>query len=112
MSGEPMRTRRTPDRVPGFSAPASQPTGSSPTATESSASLPALDLKAGTHQLNVRVLAPLLGHYKKLVRDLEDDGFDTSLTELMHALLHAGPRTPEQARRAVRQWRRVLDPPD
>jgi hypothetical protein len=68
--------------------------------------------RGGTRQLNVRVLAPLLARYKRLVRDLDDEGFDTSITELVHALLHAGPRTPTEARRAVRDWRRALDPPE
>jgi len=114
MSGEPIRTQESAARVPGFSAPANERAGSPPdaAATDASAVWPTLNSRAGTRQINVRVLAPLLVHYKTLLRDLDDDGFETSLTELMHALLYAGPRTPDQARRAVRQWRRVLDPPD
>jgi hypothetical protein len=55
------------------------------------------------------VMAPLLARYKRLVRDLDDEGFDTTVTELVHALLESGPATPAEARALVRQWRRVLD---
>lgn len=104
-----MRTRAGSGRVPGFSEPAHRITNSSTRRVESDG---AAGPKAGTRQLNVRVLAPLSGRYKRLVRDLDDGGFETSLTKLTHALLYAGPQTPEQARRAVKHWRRALDSPD
>jgi hypothetical protein len=69
-----------------------------------------LDPRAGARQLNVRVLIPLLQHYQRLLRDLEAEGFRTSMTELTHALLHAGPATTTEARTTIRAWRRALDP--
>ncbi len=54
-------------------------------------------------------MAPLLLRYKRLLRDLDDEGFDSTLTELVHALLHEGPGTPDEARELVRRWRRTLD---
>jgi hypothetical protein len=32
------------------------------------------------------------------------------MTELTHALLHAGPDTTADARATIRAWRRALDP--
>jgi hypothetical protein len=108
---------RTPGRIPGFTgAPAAQPTApaSQPTTGEGRPSVapPAYDRRAGRHQLNVRVVAPLLDRYRRLTRDLKDEGFETSIAELLHALLHAGPSTTAEARTAVRAWRRALDPDD
>ena len=54
-------------------------------------------------------MAPLLGRYKRLLRDLDDEGFETTLTELVHALMLTGPATTDEARELVRQWRRTLD---
>ena len=89
MSDEPMRTLRSSGRVPGFAQPSASPSETTPGLTSRSPMAPAaLDPRAGTRQLNVRVLAPLLARYKRLVRDLEDEGFETSTTELVHALLH------------------------
>jgi hypothetical protein len=57
----------------------------------------------------VRLMRPLIVHYHDLVRELERDGYATSVTELVHALMHAGPRTKAQARALLRDWRRELE---
>jgi hypothetical protein len=62
---------------------------------------------AGTRQFNTRLLEPLHQRYMRLVRDLADEGYDTSMTELVHALLHEGPTTTAQARAKVRAWRQL-----
>jgi hypothetical protein len=78
-------------------------------AGDGSASVVSLTRRTPTRPLSVRVMHPLIDHYKKLVRELEDTGFDTTVTELVHALLHAGPQMPAEARLLVRDWRRHLD---
>jgi hypothetical protein len=93
-----------PIRVPGFPEPAAPP----PPAVVPPA--PQLDRRAGSRQLNVRVLTPLLDRHKALIRALEDDGFETNLTEVVQALLHRVPDDPAEIRAAVRAWRRALDP--
>jgi len=65
---------------------------------------------AATRQANMRLLEPLHTRYMHLVRELGDDGYRTSLTEVMHALLDAGPETPDQVRELVRAWRRRREP--
>ena len=62
---------------------------------------------APVRQFNTRLLDPLHRRYSRLVRDLANEDFDTSMTEIVHALLHEGPSTPEQARELVRRFRRV-----
>ena len=57
----------------------------------------------------VRLMRPLIAHYHDLVRDLERDGYTTSVTELLHALMHAGPATKAQARALLGDWRRELE---
>jgi hypothetical protein len=52
----------------------------------------------------------LLQRYQGLVRDLQDEGYDTSLAELTHALLHPRPQTADEARELIRAWRRAMDP--
>jgi len=64
---------------------------------------------AGTTSLNVRVLVPLHGRYRRLVRALEDEGYRTSSTEIFQALLHFGPPNTDEARELIRRWRVVLD---
>jgi hypothetical protein len=64
---------------------------------------------AGTTSLNVRILVPLHNRYRKLVRELEDEGYKSSATELFHALLHFGPSDTAEARELLRSWRSVLD---
>ena len=62
---------------------------------------------AASVQFNVRLLAPLHERYARLVRRLADEGFKTTSTEIVHALLHEGPDDPDAARELVRRWRRV-----
>lgn len=64
---------------------------------------------AGTTSLNVRVLVPLHVRYRKLVRDLEEEGYRASATELFQALLHFGPAGTDEARDLLRRWRTLLD---
>lgn len=115
---------RPPIRVPGFpeppsnSQPPSEPSRSPSRARPPAPAappptpVPVLDRRAGVRQLNVRVLIPLLQRYQRLLRTLEDEGFDTSMAELTQALLHHGPETPHDAKQVVRAWRRALDPDD
>jgi hypothetical protein len=108
---------REPIRVPGFS-PTTPPPPPPPPPEPRPAQTPAspadnptqLDRRAGTRQLNVRVLLPLLRRYQQLLRALDDDGFDTSMAELVQALLHAGPSSVAEAKVTIRAWRRALDP--
>lgn len=62
---------------------------------------------AAVRQMNVRVLVPLHARYARLVRDLADGGFHTTVTEILHALLHEGPSDTAAARELVRRWRVV-----
>jgi hypothetical protein len=54
-------------------------------------------------------MRPLIVHYHDLVRELDRDGDTTSVTELLHALMHAGPATKAEARALLRNWRRVIE---
>jgi hypothetical protein len=89
-------------RVPGFPDSVAAPAGEPEPTLE-------LHRRAATKPLSVRLMAPLLLRYKRLLRDLDDEGFDSTLTELVHALLHQGPRTTDEAREVVKRWRRTLD---
>src|SRR4051794_40371909 len=60
---------------------------------------------APSRQFNIRLLIPLHERYARLVRQLADAGFETSVTELAHALFHDGPRDPEAAKALIRHWR-------
>lgn len=91
---------RPAPRVPGFRPPR-------PAAEVAPA--PAIDPRGGTRQLNVRVLTPLLERQKRLIRELEDAGFRTNLTEVVQAILHRSDDAAD-VRAAVRDWRRALDP--
>lgn len=62
---------------------------------------------AGTRQFNTRLLEPLHRRYMRLVRDLADEGYTTSMTELLHALLHDGPPSTAEARDKIRAWRQL-----
>ena len=95
-------------RIPGFDSPVAAPAADGGT----------LNRRTPTRPLSIRVMERLHARYKRLVRELEDEGFDTSVTELVHALLvtelvhallEAGPATGEEARAVVRRWRRLLD---
>jgi hypothetical protein len=65
---------------------------------------------AGSRQVNTRLLEPLHSRYMQLVRELSDDGYPTSFTEILHALLDDGPATADEAREVVRAWRRRREP--
>lgn len=91
-------------------APAPKPrkAKASPVAPRSAAaSAPSPYAGAGSAQFNLRLLTPLHERYARLVRQLADDGFKTTSTEIVHALLHEGPDDPAAARELVRRWRRV-----
>ena len=62
---------------------------------------------AATRAFNMRMLDPLHARYHRLVRRCADEGFDTSVTEIVHWLLEEGPLTPSEVQDGVRQWRRV-----
>ena len=99
----PMKAPTPPRRVPGFPAPAAPPAARP-------APVGVADRSAGSKPLNVRILIPLLQRYQQLVRELNDAGYRTSLAELIHALMHPGPSTPDEARALIRDWRRATDP--
>jgi len=63
-----------------------------------------------SRQVNTRLLEPLHARYMRLVRELGDDDYQTSFTELLHALLDDGPTTADEARERVRAWRRRREP--
>jgi hypothetical protein len=65
---------------------------------------------AASRQVNTRLLEPLHARYMQLVRELGDNGYQTSFTELLHALLDDGPATADEARERVRAWRRRREP--
>jgi hypothetical protein len=65
---------------------------------------------ASSRQVNVRWLEPLYNRYAALVTELAAEGYKTTLTELLHALLDAGPTTPTEARQLVRTYRRRREP--
>jgi len=65
---------------------------------------------APSRQYNTRLLEPLHSRYVQLVRDLEDEGYRTTMTEIVHALLDAGPTAADDARELVRAYRRKREP--
>ncbi len=105
MTRPPMRT---PARVPGF-APQNEPTSADATPRASSSPTASFSTRAGTRQLNLRLLLPLHERYRRLLRECEDVGIDTSMTEVIHALLHAGPTDLDGTRQLIRAWRRARD---
>jgi hypothetical protein len=108
----PARSGRAP-RVPGFPQPSSDrapdPTPEQP-AQIPPVQGPVFDRRAGTKQLNVRLVVELLDRYRGLARSLVDRGYETTLSELIHAVLLSGPSNPEEARSFIREWRRAMDP--
>jgi hypothetical protein len=60
---------------------------------------------ARSRQFNVRLLDPLKDRYEHLVRELGDEGIATSVTEMLHALMHEGPKTADEARALLQRWR-------
>lgn len=93
-------------RVPGFAAappavgPAPQP--------NANPEPPRADRASATRQLNVRARVDLHDRCRQLLRDCENAGLDTSMTELVHALLHSGPSDPGGVRDLLRVRRRAL----
>ena len=98
---------RPPARVPGFKAP-NEPDAESPAAPDRPRTAD-LSPRAGTKQLNLRLSIALDDRYRALVRDCRDAGVDTSMTEIVHALLNEGPRDVQELRPLVRAWRRALE---
>ena len=112
-----MRTRRAATPVPGFPSPVPA-AGRGPavevddTVAGAAGAGPAVErlyAMAPRRTLNARVSADLLERYARLLGGLRGDRLDTSMTEVVHALLHAGPRTQEEIRVLLRQWRRARD---
>ena len=99
-----MRTRRAAGHVPGFAAPPS-PEASREDAGPTDSVEPSL-LPVGTRQLHTRIPADLHRRYRHLLRDLEDAGIESSMTELVCAVLDEGPRNGAEARARLREWRR------
>lgn len=62
---------------------------------------------ARARQFNLRLLDPLKDRYEQLARQLRDEGVDTSMTELIQALMHEGPHDTGQARELLRRWRQA-----
>jgi hypothetical protein len=50
-------------------------------------------------------LDPLEDHYEQLARELADQGIKTSVTEMLHALMHEGPKDADEARALLQRWR-------
>jgi hypothetical protein len=99
---------RTPARVPGF-ATQNEPTPADATCPAASSPTASLSTRAGTRQLNLRLLLPLHERYRRLVRECDDVGIDTSMTEVIHALLYGGPTDLDGTRQLIRAWRRARD---
>jgi hypothetical protein len=97
-----------PARVPGF-ATQNEPTSADATPPGASSPTASLSTRAETRQLNPRLLLPLHERYRRLLRECEDAGVDASMTEVIHALLHAGPTDLDGTRQVVRAWRRARD---
>jgi hypothetical protein len=53
----------------------------------------------------MRLQDPLKRRYQQLVRELGDQDIDTNLTEILHALMHEGPESADQARAMLQRWR-------
>ncbi len=95
---------RPPTRVPGFTAQneASPAAAATPSPQIGDFSL---SPRAGTRQLNLRLALGLHQRYRRLLRECEDAGTDTSMTELIHALIHQGPEDVASALQLIRAWR-------
>ena len=94
---------RPPARVPGFKAP-NEPDPEPPAPSEPQRAAD-LSPRAGTKQLNLRLSLGLDQRYRALLRDCRDAGIDTSMTEIVHALLNEGPRDADEMRGLVHSWR-------
>lgn len=104
MTRQPMRP---PARVPGFTTP-NEPDADA-RATADPPRTVDLSPRAGTKQLNLRLSLGLDDRYRALVRGCRDARAETSMTEIVHALLHEGPADVGEARALVRRWRRAID---
>lgn len=114
-----MRTRRSATPVPGFPRPGraadpGQPDADADAATAAGSvgpilGLERLDAMGPRRALNTRVSVDLLERYARLLAGLRGDRLQTSMTEVVHALLHAGPRTQDELRVLIRDWRRARD---
>jgi hypothetical protein len=62
---------------------------------------------ARARHFNMRLLDPLRDRYAALVRELGDQGIETNVTELIHALLAEGPHDAPDARALLQRWRRT-----
>jgi hypothetical protein len=106
-----MRTRRTNAPVPGFAAPAPPASPTSPRTPDAQPVDTRSVLESvGTRQLNVRIPVVLHRRYRYLLRDLEDAGIETSMTELVNAVLCAGPADAAGARGLLRALREQSAP--
>ena len=94
---------RASGRIPGFSH---KPGAASQTQSPRDPYSGSFSRRAGTRQLNLRVAVLLHERYRCLLRSCEDAGLDTSLTEILHALLYEGPETVEGVRELLSRWRR------
>ena len=69
-----------------------------------------LSRREGSVQINLRLLLPVHRHYRALLRDCDADGLESSMTELIHALLVLrGPRDIAGVRQLVRAYRAAFD---
>jgi hypothetical protein len=60
---------------------------------------------ARARHFNIRLMDPLRDRYNGLVRELSDQGVDTNVSELMHALMAEGPQQADEARALLQRWR-------
>ena len=85
-----------PTRIPGFAEP---PATTEPADTDWS--------DRASRQINLRLRIQLHRRYRGLLRRLDADGFETSVTEIIHALLVQAPDDPDAIKDLVRAWRRT-----
>jgi hypothetical protein len=97
-----MRTRRTAGTIPGFAAAAPAPHAAPEVADAQPVDTRSVLEPVGTRQLNVRIPVVLHRRYRHLLRDLEDAGIETSMTELVNAVLCAAPADAAGARELLR----------
>ena len=109
------RPRRVGAPIPGFPSPATRRVDD--TAGEGPAVLPGvgatgaerIDPRAARRMLSVRVSAELYGRYERILHQLDLEGVDSSMTEIVSALLYVGPQTADDARQILRYLRRARD---
>ncbi len=112
MSDKVMRTQRSALPVPGFPVPGVPWTG--PSAEEGPGSVSAagderLDPGAPRRMLSVRVPVDLYERYAELLYEMQRGPRPPTMTELVCGLLVSGPRTTDEVRDVVRDWRRARD---